>query len=330
MVENEKSSDLQRTAMSLVAIRTRVLACSRSSSIQAVAAAWSSRSSSAAVVGGGALHPCSTFATASSQRFAAKPIRVAFFGTDDFAVPTLEALSKLQTADDNGIRTEVEVFCPADRGKRRGKMVMQPVRKFAEAAELPVSNFPCPERGWSVWDELGTGDKQFDIGVAVSFGHLIPSEVLESFAMGTMNLHPSLLPRYRGAAPIQHTVLNGDETTACSVIELSTGRFDHGQILHQVPVVVGAEEDEQGLRARLAVIGAEAVAYTVKRFDALRSTATAQTDTGYKSSAAPKLKKQVADVDFSSQTKSDIYRIYRAVGSHFPLRVSWKGKPLAL
>lgn len=110
-----------------------------------------------------------------------------------------------------------------------------------------------------MWQELGTGNNQFDVGVAVSFGHLIPSEVLESFAMGTMNLHPSLLPRYRGAAPIQHTVLNGDASTACSVIELSTGKFDHGQILHQVPIPVGAEEDMHALRSRLALTGAEAV-----------------------------------------------------------------------
>jgi len=311
---------------------TRMLQCCSHCNRHAAAIALRNRSLRPVVTGGEAARQQSTFATTSNDDCSPSTIRVAFFGTDDFAVPTLVALSKLQgiAGDGSLIRTEVEVFCPADRGKRRGKTVTQPVRKFAEEAGLPISNFPCPERGWSVWQELGTGNNQFDVGVAVSFGHLIPSEVLESFAMGTMNLHPSLLPRYRGAAPIQHTVLNGDASTACSVIELSTGKFDHGQILHQVPITVGAEEDMHALRSRLALTGAEAVVYALQRFETLRSTATSQADTGYASSAAPKLKKTIADVDWNKLTKKEIYRIYRAVGNQFPLRVEWKGKPLAL
>jgi len=70
--------------------------------------------------------------------------------------------------------------------------------------------------------------------------------------------------------------------------------------------------------------------YALQRFETLRSTATSQADTGYASSAAPKLKKTIADVDWNKLTKKEIYRIYRAVGNQFPLRVEWKGKPLAL
>lgn len=114
----------------------------------AAAIALRNRSLRPVVTGGEAARQQSTFATTSNDDCSPSTIRVAFFGTDDFAVPTLVALSKLQgiAGDGSLIRTEVEVFCPADRGKRRGKTVTQPVRKFAEEAGLPISNFPCMPR----------------------------------------------------------------------------------------------------------------------------------------------------------------------------------------
>merc|ERR1740117_2746713 len=99
-----------------------------------------------------------------------------------------------------------------------------------------------------------------------------------------MNLHPSRLPRYRGAAPIQHTLLNGDTETAVSVIELSKQKFDHGRILHQQRVTLTPDDDFVTLRQRLAVQGGQAVAHTLQHWDTLRTTAVEQANTGYAAS----------------------------------------------
>ena len=126
-------------------------------------------------------------------------------------------------------------------------------------------------------------------------------------------------------------MLNGDAETACSVIELSTGKFDQGRILYQVKIGVEPEENAEDLRARLSVIGADAIAHATLQFEDLRSTAIRQADTGYKTSSAPKLKKVISDLDFEQLSKKEVYRIYRAVGHSFPLRVLWNGEqPLML
>lgn len=126
-------------------------------------------------------------------------------------------------------------------------------------------------------------------------------------------------------------MLNGDAETACSVIELSTGKFDQGQILYQVKVGVEPEENAEDLRARLSAIGADAIAHAILQFEDLRSTAIRQADTGYQTSSAPKLKKVISDLDFEQLSKKEVYRIYRAVGHSFPLRVLWNGEqPLML
>ena len=74
---------------------------------------------------------------------------------------------------------------------------------------------------------------KFDFGVVVSFGYLIPTNIIDSFTIGSINMHPSLLPKYRGSAPIIHTILNNETQTGVSVIELSKNKFDAGKILLQ-------------------------------------------------------------------------------------------------
>lgn len=80
-------------------------------------------------------------------------------------------------------------------------------------------------------------EKEYDLGVVVSFGYFIPAPVIHSFKHGAINVHPSLLPKYRGAAPIQHTILSGDDETGVTVQELSDKEFDAGRILAQTRVV---------------------------------------------------------------------------------------------
>ncbi|CAG8811551.1 9112_t:CDS:2, partial [Dentiscutata erythropus] len=121
----------------------------------------------------------------------------------------------------------LEVVIPPDQMTGRGlkNLKQSPIKLIAENKEL----VPKPS------DDLSSN---FDIGVVVSFGYFLPSKVIESFTKGTINIHPSLLPKYRGASPIQYTILNGDEKTGITIQELHKKIFDAGKVLRKVVVPV--------------------------------------------------------------------------------------------
>jgi methionyl-tRNA formyltransferase len=118
---------------------------------------------------------------------------------------------------------------------------------------------------------------------------------------------------------------------AVSVIELSAGKFDHGRILNQIPVAIDPEEGYTTLAAKLARIGAKAVVQTLADIDGCRAKAVDQVETGQQPSLASKLEKTLADVDFGTSTRAAVYRLSRAIGHKYPLRVAWNGTtPLLL
>lgn len=107
----------------------------------------------------------------------------------------------------------------------------------------------------------------WDLGIVVSFGYLIPTRLIRHFALGTLNVHPSLLPLYRGAAPIQHAILNGDRETGVSIIGLSEGKFDSGRIYKQTRTPIAANgETFEVLHDRLAEQGARNLEDVVANF----------------------------------------------------------------
>lgn len=246
--------------------------------------------------------------------------RVALFGTDEFAVPSLSALAAARP----GTVSELTVFCPPNTGMQHGRRRALPVRAVAAELGLEVETCPDPDTGWDEWCTRYSG--RFDVGVAVSFGHLIPAAVLAEFPRGTMNVHPSMLPRYRGAAPIQHALLNGDRTTAITIMELSQGRFDHGDILLQQSAEVLPGEGFEQLRDRLAGIGAQMLVAALKDLGDLRKSAAKQSQAGAAASPAPKISRGMASVDWSRWNCSELYRRHRAIGYQHPLRARWPGK----
>lgn len=106
---------------------------------------------------------------------------------------------------------------------------------IAESNRLPVFYTPPGTSSLNNWNV--PTDKTYDLGVVVSFGYFIPPHIISSFKYGAVNVHPSLLPKYRGAAPIQHAILYGDKETGVSVQELDDREFDAGRILTQQKVV---------------------------------------------------------------------------------------------
>ena len=180
-------------------------------------------------------------------------MRICFFGTPDPAVPALEAF----LAD-----PEVEVVAVVtnpDRPSGRGyKLTPPPVKVTAEAAGVPVWQ---PVKAREILDDLR--DAAPDACAVVAYGALLPQDVLDAGGAGFVNLHFSLLPAWRGAAPVQHSVLAGDARTGVSCFVLDAG-MDTGPILDVQAVDVGPEETAGELMARLAVLGAPVLVRSVK------------------------------------------------------------------
>lgn len=173
-------------------------------------------------------------------------MRIAFFGTPDFAVPSLAAI-----LDAGHEVASVYSQPPAPRGRGQG-LKPSPVQAFAESSGLPVRT-PVSMRDpgeIEAFQALG-----LDAAVVVAFGQILPAEVLNAPRLGAFNLHGSLLPRWRGAAPIQRAVMAGDRVTGVQVMRMSEG-LDEGPILLSETVRIDALETAGSLFDRLAPIGA--------------------------------------------------------------------------
>ncbi|SUP40698.1 methionyl-tRNA formyltransferase [Veillonella criceti] len=176
-------------------------------------------------------------------------LRVVFMGTPDFAVPTLQALIE-------GPHEVVGVFCQPDKQKGRGKKVqMPPVKECALAAELPVYQ-PITLRDEDSETLLRTLAP--DVVVVVAYGKILPPWLIRLPQYGCINVHASLLPKYRGAAPIHWAILNGDTETGVTIMQMNDG-LDTGDMLDIIPVSIKAGETTGELFDRLAPIGGQVI-----------------------------------------------------------------------
>ena len=175
-------------------------------------------------------------------------MRVLFMGTPAYAVPALEAVA--------GRHEIVGVVTRVDKPNRRGnKIAFSPVKEWALAHEVPVFQ-PESMKDPSLAVELAALAP--DVGVVVAFGMMIPEDIINLPRHKTINIHWSLLPRYRGAAPMQYAVLNGDADAGVSIMYI-TPELDAGDVILSRSLAVGEDETFGELHDRLAVLGAEAL-----------------------------------------------------------------------
>jgi methionyl-tRNA formyltransferase len=171
--------------------------------------------------------------------------RIAFLGTPRAAVPALRALAG------EGV---VAVFCNPDRPAGRGRhLEAPPVKNAGHELGLPVhqpQSWKAPETR-ALWESL-----EIDLAVVVAYGHLLPRWMLDSCPSGVWNLHFSLLPHWRGAAPVNHALLAGDKETGVSLMRLTEG-LDEGPVLAQSHRGISLEDTAESLLAALAVDAAE-------------------------------------------------------------------------
>jgi methionyl-tRNA formyltransferase len=227
------------------------------------------------------------------------PLRVAFAGTPDFAVPPLEALR----ASGHAL---VGVLTQPDRPKGRGQqLAASPVKQAAQRHGLPVLQ-PQSLKNEAARAELA--ELHADVLVVVAYGLILPQAVLDLPRLGCVNIHASLLPRWRGAAPIQRAILAGDAETGVSIMQMDAG-LDTGPVLLKRSVSIGENETSGSLHDRLAALGAPALLEALEGLAAGTLRAEPQASAG--ATYAEKLQKTEAPIDWSREA-SAIERQVRA------------------
>lgn len=229
-------------------------------------------------------------------------LRILFMGTPDFAKDSLEALIKA------GYNVEAVVTNP-DRPKGRGmKMMMSPVKEFA--IESGIEKIYQPEKikkNEEFINEIKNMNP--DLIVVVAYGKILPKEILDIPKYGCVNVHGSLLPKYRGAAPIQWAVLNGDKVTGVTTMFMDVG-MDTGDMILKKEVTIGDNETTGELWDRLSKIGGELLVETVKKIESGTAPREKQ---GEDFSIAPMLNKEIAKIDWENKTATEIKNLVRGL-----------------
>jgi len=229
-------------------------------------------------------------------------MKLIFMGTPDFSVPVLDAL----LAAGHEI---CAVYCQPPRPAGRGKKDRpSPVQARAEVLGLPVRH---PVSLKSPEAQAAFAALDADLAVVVAYGLILPQVVLDAPARGCLNIHASLLPRWRGAAPIHRAIMAGDAETGVCIMQMAAG-LDTGPVLLEERLAIGAEETTGDLHDRLSALGAGAIVAALSRLDDLRPRA--QPDVGV--TYAAKIDKAEARVDWSRSAQA-VDRMIRGL-SPFP------------
>jgi methionyl-tRNA formyltransferase len=230
-------------------------------------------------------------------------VRVVFFGTPEFAVPSLRALVG------EGFDVVTVVTQPDKaQGRSRSRLVPPPVKVAAEAEDLPVLQ-PDKPADAAFLARLRDLQPRPDIGVVVAYGHILRPELLALPARGMVNVHPSLLPELRGAAPVEWAIIRGLEKTGVTIMQMDSG-MDSGPILHQIPHHLDPDVTGGELSDHLAEMGALALVETLALIDedALRPV---PQDHG-RATHAPKLTRESARIDWTKDAAA-IARLMRGL-----------------
>ena len=154
-------------------------------------------------------------------------------------------------------------------------------------------------------------NRNFDIGIVASFGRFIPTPIINNFPRGIINMHGSLIPKYRGAAPIEHALLNGDSETGLSILELSKGKFDRGSVLSRIKIEIPRNMTAPELRMEMAERGKDLLRETLLNLEEKRQHPCPIDES--LSSSAPKLNTSTGKVDFNTCMCDCLHNMHRAL-----------------
>ncbi len=239
-------------------------------------------------------------------------MRAVFLGTPEFAVPSLKALAAKHEI--------VAVFTQPDRPKGRGNQLAEsPVKAAARELGLAVHQ---PERvrrpeSFELLKTLGA-----EIMIVVGYGQIIPQAIIDLPKHGILNVHASLLPKYRGAAPIQWAIAKGETETGVTIMQIDAG-LDTGDMLRKEALAIGPDETAPELSARLAPLGAELLLETIG------GGAVREKQNDAEATLAPILKKEDALIDWQRRA-AEIYNRFRGFNPWPGAYTAFRGQPLLI
>lgn len=229
-----------------------------------------------------------------------KDMRIVFMGTPDFAAAILERL--ISTG-----RNVVGVFSQPDKPVGRKQIIEPtPVKKLASEHGIPVFQ-PAKMKDGTALEMMKSLSP--DIAVVAAYGRILPKELLDVPPLGCVNVHGSLLPKYRGAAPIQWSVINGDKITGVTTMYMAEG-MDTGDMILKLETEIGEDETAGELFDRMAALGADSIEKTLELFDNSAVPRTPQDEA--EATMAPMLKKEMGELDFGKSAE-EIHNLVRGL-----------------
>lgn len=215
-------------------------------------------------------------------------MKILFMGTPAFAVPSLEALL-------NAGHHICGVFCQPDKpvGRHQNRLQAPPVKECALSHQIPVFQ-PTKLRDGTALAQIK--ELSPELIVVAAYGRILPKEILDYPPLGCINVHSSLLPKYRGAAPINWAILNGDQNTGVTIMYMAEA-LDAGDIIAQATTPITTTENAVELTARLALLGGELLVRTVSELEQGTATRTPQIESEV--TLAPMLSKELSAMDFT-------------------------------
>ncbi len=245
-------------------------------------------------------------------------MRVVFMGTPDFSVPTLEKIIEAG-------HEVIGVVTQPDKAKGRGKKVLfPPVKETALAHDLPVYQ-PRRARDPEFIEEMKTLNP--DVMVVVAFGQILPKAILDIPKYGCINVHASLLPKYRGAAPIQWAVIRGEKVSGVTTMQMDVG-LDTGDMLLKKEVLLDEEETGGSLHDKLSTLGGDLLIETLKKIEAGDIHPEKQDDS-QAGEYARMLDKNLGRIDFSMPAV-EIERLIRGLNPWPSAFTAYNGKTMKL
>lgn len=223
-------------------------------------------------------------------------MRIVFMGTPDFAVASLRRLIE----DGHEI---AGVFTQPDKPGNRKKMTPPPVKEYALSNDIPVYQ-PERMRGEDALTLLRSLAPE--LTVVAAYGQILPEAVLETAKLGSVNVHASLLPKYRGAAPINRAILNGERETGVTIMYMAK-KLDAGDIIRMRKTPIAPDEDAEALFARLAVLGAELLSETIPTIADGTAVRTPQNDLD--ATYAPMLTREMSLIDWNNDAETVVNQV---------------------
>ncbi|KAK6349027.1 Methionyl-tRNA formyltransferase [Orbilia blumenaviensis] len=245
-------------------------------------------------------------------------IKILFCGSDDFSLKSLQTLQAIKESPDNSSIDSIEVLLKYEAPKGRGlkEQRLNPVREFATEKSLEI--YSLDEQQFQDWKP----PRPLDLIIAVSFGLFIPSRILEHARFGGLNVHPSFLPKYWGASPIQHALLNKDKSTGVVVQTLHPEKFDAGKIIAKSepveisfdtstfpPPMIDKRSPYRQLESKLAEVGANLLGDVIKNqhYDHVVQRRLPAIETGETRKRASLLTTEDSRILFGKMTGEDVF-----------------------